>query len=238
MIKAILGEKYTEADESLYSKVKSRVDDFIDKTTGIQTLMQMKMLLGIIREFGFVSEDQMLDEAGYKKIYNEELMRMVRERERKLMSGELIIDDLTIKNAVPFLKILYDSGIKLYLTSGTDEADMKHESALLGYDYLFENRIFGAVGDVNKEAKKIVLDRILDSIGKSDAGPIATFGDGPVEIRETRKRGGITVGIASNEIRRYGLNHTKRSRLIKAGADIIIPDFSQSDRLVTLLNIR
>jgi len=238
MVRAILGEQYSDADESLFRKVKSRVDEFIDKTTGIQTLMQMKILLEIIREFGFVPAGKMLDEYGYKEIYNKELMLMVNEREKKLMSGELIVEDLTIKNAVPFLKRLYDSGVKLYLTSGTDEADVKHEAAVLGYDYLFEGRIFGAVGDINKEAKKIVLDRILDSIGKSEAGLIATFGDGPVEIRETRKRGSITVGIASNELRRYGLNEAKRTRLIKAGADIIMPDFSQADRLLELLNIR
>ena len=238
MVRAILGEKYSDADETLYRKVKSRVDEFIDKTTGIQTLVQMKILLGIIREFGFVPEDEMLDEYGYKEIYNKELMKMVKEREKKLMSGELMVDDLTIKNAVPFLKRLYDSGVKLYLTSGTDEADVKHEAAVLGYDYLFDGRIHGAVGDVNKEAKKIVLDRILDSIGKSEAGHIVTFGDGPVEIRETNKRGGITVGIASNELRRYGLNEAKRTRLIKAGADIVVPDFSQADHLLDLLNIK
>jgi len=238
MVRAILGEKYSDADETLYRKVKSRVDEFIDKTTGIQTLVQMKFLLGIIREFGFVPDDEMLDEYGYKEIYNKELMKMVKEREKKLMSGELMVDDLTIKNAVPFLKRLYDSGVKLYLTSGTDEADVKHEAAVLGYDYLFDGRIHGAVGDVNKEAKKIVLDRILDSIGKSEAGHIVTFGDGPVEIRETNKRGGITVGIASNELRRYGLNEAKRTRLIKAGSDIVVPDFSQADRLLDLLNIK
>jgi rfaE bifunctional protein kinase chain/domain len=238
MVRAILGDKFTDADESLLKKVKAQVDEFIDKTTGIQTLMQMKILLGIIREFGFVPPDQMLDEFGYKEVYNIELMRMVNEREKKLISGDLIVEDLTIKNAVPFLKRLYDKGVKLYLTSGTDEADVRHEAAVLGYDYLFEGRIHGAVGDITKEAKKIVLDRILDSIGKSEAGLIATFGDGPVEIRETKKRGGITVGIASNELRRYGLNEVKRTRLIKAGADILVPDFSQADRLLELLNIR
>jgi hypothetical protein len=94
------------------------------------------------------------------------------------------------------------------------------------------------VGDVSKEAKKIVLDRILDTIGSSSPGKVVTFGDGPVEIRETNKRGGITVGVASNELRRYGLNESKRTRLIKAGADVVIPDFSQISRLLDLLNIK
>jgi rfaE bifunctional protein kinase chain/domain len=238
MIKAILGDKYQEADESLYNKVRVVVTELIDKTTGLQTLKQMKILLALIREFGFVPEDQMLDEHGYKKIYNYDLMEMVKKREEKLQSGQLIVEDLTIKNAFTFIKKLHDKGIKLYLTSGTDEADVKHEASVLGYDSLFEGRIYGATGDINVEAKKQVLDSILDSIGDTEAASIVTFGDGPVEIRETHKRRGMTVGIASNEVRRYGINQSKRTRLIKAGADIIVPDFSQSGQLFGLLNIR
>ena len=238
MIKAILGTRYLEADESLFKKVKARVDELIDKTTGIQTLMQMKILLKLITDFGFVTEDQILDESGYKEIYNNDLMLMVSQREEKLRRGELQVEDLTLKNAVPFMKKLYEKGIKLYLTSGTDEADVRHEASVLGYDTLFEERIYGSVGDLKKEAKRIVLDRILDSIGESEAGSIVTFGDGPVEIRETHKRGGVTIGIASNELKRYGLNQVKRTRLIKAGADIIVPDFSQSELLLGLLNVR
>ncbi|MDO9339086.1 MAG: PfkB family carbohydrate kinase [Bacteroidales bacterium] len=237
MIKAILGDKYQDADEVLYQKVQTRVDEFIDKTTGIQTLVQMKGLIDLIREFNYVPEEKMLDEFGYKQIYNEELLKMVKEREKKLSRGELSLADFTLKNAVPFLQKLYDAGIKLYLASGTDEEDVKNEARILGYDHLFEGRIYGAVGDITKEAKKNVLDRILDSIGESAFGKIATFGDGPVEIRETHKREGVTIGIASNELRRFGLNENKRTRLIKAGADIIIPDFSQFPQLLSLLNI-
>lgn len=238
MMKAVLGDKYKDADEALYQKVQTRVNEFIDRTTGIQTLVQMKGLLDLIREFGCVPEAQMLDEFGYKKIYNEELLKMVKEREKKLSRGELSQDDFSLKNAIPFLQKLYDAGIKLYLASGTDEEDVKNEARIMGYDHLFEGRIYGAVGDVTKEAKKMVLDRILDTIGESAFGKVATFGDGPVEIRETHKRGGVTVGIASNELKRFGLNESKRTRLIKAGADVIISDFSQINQLISLLNIK
>jgi rfaE bifunctional protein kinase chain/domain len=238
MMKAILGNRYQDADEAMYHKVQSRVQEFIDKTTGIQTLVQMKGLLELIREFGCVPEEEMLDEFGYKKIYNNELLRMVKEREKKLLHGELSLEDFTLKNAVPLLHALYNAGVKLYLASGTDEEDLKKEANILGYDHLFEGRIYGAVGDVTKEAKKIVLDRILDTIGDSQTGRVAAFGDGPVEIRETHKRNGITIGVASNEIKRYGLNESKRTRLIKAGADIVVPDFSQLPQLLSLLNIK
>ncbi len=237
MIRAVLGSYYRRAGEGLYQKVRSRVNEYIDRTTGIQTLVQMKGLLGIIREFGFVPEDEMLDEFGYKQIYNEELLKLVKMRETKLIRGELNREDFSVKNAVPFLQKLHQAGVRLYLASGTDEEDVKSEARIMGYDHLFEGRIFGAVGDVSKDAKKIVLDRILDLIGEPASHQLITFGDGPVEIRETRKRGGITVGIASDELRRFGLNEKKRTRLIKAGADIIVPDFSQMDFLLRFLNI-
>jgi rfaE bifunctional protein kinase chain/domain len=236
MVKAIMGIKYLSADESLLRKVRAQVDEYIDKTTGLQTLAQMKGLVDLVRDFGFEPEEKILDEFGYKKIYNDELIKIVLEREKKLNNGELTVDDFTIKGTVLFLQKLFEKGVKLYLASGTDVEDVKKEAAVLGYDHLFEGRIYGAVGDINKEAKKIVLDHILDIIGESSSGRVVTFGDGPVEIRETRKRNGVTVGVASNELKRFGLNAKKRSRLIKAGADIIIPDFSQYRSLLSMFN--
>jgi phosphoglycolate phosphatase-like HAD superfamily hydrolase len=237
MMKAILGEHFNDADEALYHKVQTRVVEFIDKTTGIQTLVQMKGLVDLVKEFGLVPEDQILDEFGYKEIYNDELLKMVRVREAKLSRNELSLEDVTLKNAVKLLESLHNAGITMYLASGTDEVDVKNEARILGYDHLFKGGIYGAVGDVTKEAKKMVLDRILNDIG-TNTGQVATFGDGPVEIRETRKRSGVTIGIASNELKRHGLNESKRTRLIKAGADIIVPDFSQLAKLLQLLNIQ
>ena len=114
---------------------------------------------------------------------------------------------------------------------------MVAEAEALGYAGLFEGRIYGAVGDVAVEAKRMVLDRILQDIGAANVARMAAFGDGPVEMRETRKRGGMAIGIASDELRRYGLNSGKRSRLIRAGADIIVPDFSQCAALLSLLGL-
>jgi len=238
MMKAVLGDSYATADDALYHKVHERVTEFIDKTTGIQTLVQMQGLVDIVREFGLVKKEDILDEFGYKRIYNDELLKMVRAREQKLERGELTADDYSMKNSVALLTRLREAGITLYLASGTDEDDVKNEAAIMGYKDLFNGGIFGSVGDVTKEAKKMVLDRILNTIGDSASGELVTFGDGPVEIRETHKRGGITVGVASNEQRRFGLNESKRTRLIKAGADVIVPDFSQMPILLSLLNIR
>ncbi len=238
MMKAVLGAVYAKADESTYHKVLNRVRKFIDSTTGIQTLVQMQGLVKLVKEFGFVQENEVLDEFGYKKIYNEDLLELVTKRVDKLKRGELNIDDFAIKGVVPFLNKLHESGIRLYMASGSDEDDVIEEAKALGYANLFENRIYGAVGDVTKEAKKIVMDRIVKDIGPRNAKQIVAFGDGPVEIREINKRGGLAIGIASDEVRRFGLNQQKRRRLIRAGADMIIPDYSQAGLLYELLKIK
>ena len=163
-------------------------------------------------------------------------MTFVQARINRVVSGELSPTDFQIKNASLLLHELYKRGIKLYLASGTDELDVIAEAKTLGYADLFEGRIFGAVGDINVEAKKVVLERIIRDFHLA-GHQFATFGDGPVEIRETRKRGGLCIGVASDELRRFGWNLSKRSRLIRAGAMLVVPDFCQSKTLLKVMNL-
>lgn len=231
MVRSILGEQFASADEATFHRVGQAVRDYIDKSTGIQTILQMERLVEMVAEFGLVPHDQILDKSGYKEIYNEALLEMVDQRVGKLGRGELNVDDVTVKGAVRFLSELRDRGLVLYLASGTDREDVIREARVLGYADLFGDRIYGAVGDVSRFSKRMVVQQVLKD--NALCGPqLACFGDGPVELRETKKMGGVTVGIASDEVRRYGLNQTKRSRLIKAGADLIIPDFSQAEGLL------
>ncbi len=236
MVRAILGGRYADADEALYHKVLDSVRAYIDKTTGVQTLVQMLGLVEMVRHFGCVSAEKILDMHGYKALYNAELLAKVGRRASRLAAGELEAEDFQMKGARKMLEALRAAGVKLYLASGTDEADVVAEAEALGYAHCFEGRIFGAVGDIKVEAKRVVLERIFADHGLS--GPeLVTFGDGPVEIRETRKRGGVAVGVASDESRRFGLNLAKRARLIRAGADLVVGDFSQMDRLLGVLKI-
>jgi len=234
MIKAILGDDYETADETLYHKARNRVLDYIDKSTGIQTIVQMDALVEMVAEFDLVPADKIHDKFGYKQIYNDALMEVVSKRIEKFKCGELDIYDYTIKGALEFLRALKQRGIKLYLASGTDREDVVAESKALGYADLFDGGVYGSVGDIAKYSKKMVIEKIMTE--NNLQGPeLAVFGDGPVEIRECRKRDGIAVGIASDEIRRHGLNTEKRSRLIKAGAHVLTADFAGHTRLLRLL---
>jgi phosphoglycolate phosphatase-like HAD superfamily hydrolase len=234
MIKAILGDKYQTVSETLYNRVKNHVLEYIDKSTGIQTILQMEALVEMVKELGLVPADKILDKFGYKEIYNEALMQLVNQRIEKLKRGELDVSDYTVKGGVQFLKTLRKRGVKLYLASGTDHQDVVAESKVLGYAELFDGRIYGAIGDVTKCSKKMVIERIMTE-NRLEGPELAVFGDGPVELRECRKREGIAVGVASDEIRRHGLNIEKRTRLVKAGAHIIVPDFSGQEQLLKVL---
>jgi phosphoglycolate phosphatase-like HAD superfamily hydrolase len=194
----------------------------------------MEGLIDIINEFNFVPKHQVLDKFGYKEIFNVALMEMVNKRIQKLNRKELDIQDFALKGAIEFLKYLSQKGITLYLASGTDNDDVITEAKAMGYAHLFNGGIYGAIGDITKFSKKMVMEKIINDNNLSGT-ELITFGDGPVEMRECRKVGGIAVGIASDEIRRHGLSIEKRTRLIKAGAHIVIPDLSQREILSELL---
>lgn len=236
MIRAILGDRFATAEPSLYAEVRDRVREFIDRSTGIQTILQMEALVQMVHEAGYVPEDRVLDKFGYKQVYNDALMEMVNHRIEKLESGQLSIEDYTVKGAVPLLYALRERGIRLYLASGTDRQDVIDEATRLGYAEVFDGGIHGSVGDVSKYSKKMVIEKIMAD-NNLHGSELVVFGDGPVEIRECRRRGGVAVGLASDEVRRYGLDAQKRTRLIRAGADLVLPDFSQLDALLEVLGM-
>ena len=234
MVRAILGDGYDTCDRNLYQKVLDRVRDYIDKSTGVQTIVQTEALVEMVREFRLVPEEEILDKLAYKDIYNRQLMKMVSERLEKLRRGQAKADHYLLEGALAMLRALREKGVRLYLTSGTDREDVLAEVAALGYADLFDGGIYGSVGDVQKYSKKLIIRRIIGE--NSLAGPeLAVFGDGPVEIRQGRKNGGIAVGLATDEIKRKGLNVEKRARLVKAGVHIIVPDFAEWQKLLRLL---
>jgi len=234
MIKSILGDQYNSIDQAGYNEVVKQVREYINKTTGIQTIYQMEGLVKMIEEFAYVPKNKILDKFEYKQIYNDALMEMVNKRLQKLKAGELDAFDFMLKGAYKFLAGLKSRGVRMYLASGTDVEDVINEATMLGYADIFDGGIYGALRDAKKFSKKMVVEKIINE-NKLKGNELAVFGDGPVEIREGRRFGGISVGITSNEIRRYGMDIAKRSRLVKAGAQLLISDFSQFQILIKLL---
>ncbi len=83
-------------------------------------------------------------------------------------------------------------------------------------------------------SKELVIRNMIENDGIDPRG-LLSFGDGYVEIELVSQLGGYAVGAATDEERRFGINEWKRDRLKKAGAALIIPDFSEYDKLIDYL---
>jgi beta-phosphoglucomutase-like phosphatase (HAD superfamily) len=126
--------------------------------------------------------------------------------------------------------MLLRHGVTPYLASGTDEEHVLKEAHLLGVDKYFGPHIYGAQRAYKTFSKKLVIERLIRENGLSGAELIG-FGDGYVEIENVREAGGFAVGVASNEHDRRGIDEWKRERLIRAGANLIIPDYRDLNAL-------
>jgi phosphoglycolate phosphatase-like HAD superfamily hydrolase len=211
-------------------EIAALVEEFVTRLTGKQTIYQMIELAEAIRARGGTP----LAPAEYKRMYLDRLWVRICDRVAGLKSGQIDPDDMMIMGARSFLKGLQDRGVTMFLASGTDQEYVVDEAAALKLECFFEDRIFGAVPDYKKVDKKVIIDRILEENHLS--GPeLVVFGDGYVEIEDGKAAGGIAVGVASNEPARCGLDQWKRNRLIGVGADIIIPDYRDGQKLLELL---
>jgi len=232
MVESIIGHK--KLDAKYLGRVKKRIVDYIEQSTGVQTIIQMEMLVNLVKEFKFIPEGDVLDRFGYKSIFISRLLQIVNDRMNIIEDDSSNINRFRIKGAQVFLEELNNRGIKLYLASGTDVNDVIKEATFLGYADLFEGGIYGSLDDINKYSKKLLIESIIKENNLKE-NEFAVIGDGPVEIREGKKKNGIAVGVASNEAKGIGLDTGKRIRLIRAGADIIIPDYRQSSLLLEFL---
>ena len=103
---------------------------------------------------------------------------------------------------------------------------MKAESELLDVTRYFGRHIYGAQDDYKQFSKKMVIERILRE-NKIPGEQLLAFGDGYVEIQNTKEVGGLAVAVASDEANNGSgrFDEWKRQRLLGVGADVVIPDF-------------
>lgn len=227
MIKAISGPTAPTPE------IEQAVRNYIDESTGINTILQMEHLVRMVREFGRVPEDQILDAYGYKEIYNNRLMKVVEERIAQLEAGRLSLEEATVRGAVDFVKRVHAKSLHMYVFSGTDQPDVQRECTLVGVAHYFEE-VLGALRTYEESNKEKILKDLIARHNLRGV-EVLVVGDGPVEIRHGNQNDCVTVGLASDEIRGYGWNERKRQRLIRAGADILIPDFLEGEALFNYL---
>ena len=213
-------------------EIEAEVADYVDRSTGILTIKQMQWLEEAVRRYGFAREPKTARE--YKRIYNERLLRPVRQRIRQMDGSQAARDTLMIGGARDFLHGLRERSVTLYLASGTDHEYVVEEATALGVTDFFGDHIYGARDDTEAYTKARIIEHILDH-HDLHGSELLVVGDGPVEIRHARERGAIALGLAADEERRRGLNPRKRQRLLDAGADLIVTDFLHAEELLTYL---
>jgi len=203
---------------------------FVDRLTGKQTIFQcIKLDEEVVLRGG-----EKKDPGFYKAEYLRRLTIHTENRIKELREG-CNPQNYLVPGAEQFLKLLKTEGYKLYLASGTDEKDVIAEAKLLGIDKYFGENIFGAKDDMTDCSKQAVIEKIISENNLKGAD-LVSFGDGFVEIELVAGVGGYSVGVATDEARRKGIDLHKRERLLEAGAALIIPDFSEPEKLVSFLS--
>jgi phosphoglycolate phosphatase-like HAD superfamily hydrolase len=203
--------------------------DDIMRLNGKQTIYQMIQLADRIRERSGTAREPL----EYKREYLRRLDERIRHRIEGIRSGAIQRDELLVHGSRPLLELLVQRGLPLYLASGTDEAFVKQEADLLDLTRYFKHHIYGAQDDYKRFSKKMVIERILRE-NQIPGAQLLSFGDGYVEIENTRQIGGLAVAVASDEANN-GAGHFdewKRQRLLGVGADVAIPDFRDADALL------
>lgn len=189
--------------------------------TGKQTIYQCIALAEEIQKLG----GEPLPPQAYKDEYHRRLLERIDHRLEGLASGAIDPETLTVPGSYQLLDMLATRGVSLYLASGTDEEYVLREAELLGVSKYFKGHIYGAQRDYKAFSKKMIIERMIHQ-NHLEGEELLGLGDGYVEIENVREVGGYAIGVASNEAERKGIDEWKRERLIRAGADAIIPDYS------------
>lgn len=220
-----------KAGESYEERCRLAFEDIM-RLNGKQTIYQMIQLAERVKERGGTPQEPL----EYKHEYLRRLDERIHHRHEGLASGSIRPDDLLVHGTRALLEALTARGLPIYLASGTDEVFVKKEAELLDVARYFQGHIYGAQDDYRKFSKKMVIDRIIATHGIPGAA-LLSFGDGYVEIENTKQVGGVAVAVASDEAHNGSgrMDEWKRQRLLGVGADVCIPDYRDLNPLLDLL---
>ena len=216
MVEILAGLKTGEKEEDL----RALVNESVARLTGEQTVYQMIELARQVKERG----GRPLAPLEYKRLYHDRLMDKIADRREALRQGKAAPDQYLVPGARAALENLQARGLTLYCASGTDESYTLEEARLLEIDQYFDGGIFGARDDYRSFSKEILIREMLSSL-EGNGKTLIGFGDGYVEIKNVKEAGGVAVGVATDEPECKVVNPWKRERLVKVGADFVIPNF-------------
>lgn len=226
MVEILLETDTNETKEELTQLVK----EYVTRLTGKQTIYQMIELKAQVERRG----GQAREPVEYKHDYLARLWQRIQHRVDGLKNGSLNKRDFVVPGTYELLDALQERNIVMYLASGTDLPCVQNEVEVLGLSHYFGDHIYAALDEYKKFSKKMIIEQMLEE-EKLHGPELVAFGDGYVEIENTKEVDGIAIGVATDEVGKEKVDEWKRNRLIEAGADIIIPHYKNLDPLMHFL---
>lgn len=201
------------------------------RLNGRPSIHQMAHLADLVRNRG----GEPAQAVDYQADFQQRLGDLVHARLNEIRAGDRAPHTLLIPGVTGLFESLQTGGISLTLASGTPLPQLREEADLLGVAEFFEGRIFGPADthDVQFSKRGVIAALLRD--GSLQGSELLAFGDGPVEISETKAVGGLAVAVASDEENPGQLDEWKRETLLLAGADVVIADFCEAPSLITKL---
>lgn len=195
------------------------------KLSGKPSSHQMAHLASLVGQRGGTPADA----TDYQAEFQKRLRATVHTRIEDLRAGRRSPDDLLVPGVRAFFETLRAHGIAVTVATGTPRDEILDEAGLLDVAHHFHG-IHGPddLRDLHF-SKRAVIAGLLDEHGIEGASLLA-FGDGPVEIAETKAVGGVAVAVAVDEVEWLSgrFDPWKRESLLAAGADAVVADFRQA----------
>ena len=199
---------------------------------GKPSIHQMAHLADLVRLRGGAPETA----ESYHDEFQRRLGDAVRMRFARVREEPPGTDSLLVRGVRALFETLRTRGITLTLATGSVLHEVRHEAELLDVARYFEAMHGPDSLDDRSFSKRAVIASLVNGRGVDGASLLA-FGDGPVEITETKAVGGIAIAVASEE-ENHGsgrMDPAKRETLLAAGADGVIADFHRAQQIVEAL---
>ncbi len=225
MFLELLPRRAGESDDELRPRL---LEDLL-RMNGKQTIHQMIQFAAEVAERGGKAQTP----ESYLAEFTHRLSHRIAERSDAIATKRRPAEDFIVHGGRALLEDLRARGFKLYLLSGTIERFVRQEAEWLGLTEFFGPRLFGGHEDHTRFSKQRVFAQILREEGISGER-LLSFGDGPVEIQNTKELGGLAVAVASDELANGSgrVHPQKRRQLLAAGADAVIADYREPGALL------
>ncbi len=232
----VMREQWMEALPALAGESESELRQLVHgeiwRLNGRPSIHQAARLSEWVAERG----GSPLSALDYENEYQRRLGEVIASRCSAARNGLPHVDSWVVPGARRLLEFLSARGMTVHVLSGTQRRFVVDEARVLDLEPFFGDRIYGPTGPDDRDfTKRATLERILGDAGLPFSALLA-FGDGQVEIVETKALGGTAVAVATDESH-FGsgqLDEAKRQRLMGVGADVCLPDFLDLDGIQSL----